>query len=86
MPLAQRHEHDHAPVPARHGGTQTFCVCVNCHDLKDRTPLSLLDASAWKAMQRWWGNATPIERIVYMKMYAVVLDAMEVLAKDAFAS
>lgn len=34
--LSSRHEHDHYPIPARAGGTETVAVCVNCHDLKDR--------------------------------------------------
>ena len=33
-------EFDHAPTPARHGGERLFRVCLRCHDLKDRLPLS----------------------------------------------
>lgn len=33
---ALRHEHDHFPIPARHGGTDTVPACTECHDLKDR--------------------------------------------------
>lgn len=38
MPLAFRHEHDHFPVPANAGGSETVATCMNCHELKDRTP------------------------------------------------
>jgi hypothetical protein len=38
-PLSSRHEHDHFPRPARHGGDQVFPICLNCHDLKDRMDL-----------------------------------------------
>lgn len=38
-PLSVRHEHDHFPVPKRAGGTTVVPACINCHDLKDRTPL-----------------------------------------------
>jgi hypothetical protein len=31
------HEHDHFPIPARHGGETTVPSCFACHDLKDRT-------------------------------------------------
>lgn len=34
----KRHEHDHAPVPERHGGTETVAACPTCHHLKDRAP------------------------------------------------
>ena len=34
-----RHEHDHAPVPRRHDGTETVVACMMCHGLKDRHPL-----------------------------------------------
>lgn len=30
------HEHDHFPIPARHGGVQTVPVCHECHSQKDR--------------------------------------------------
>ncbi len=32
----QRHDHDHAPIPARAGGTVTVVACPGCHNLKDR--------------------------------------------------
>jgi hypothetical protein len=43
--LASRHEHDHFPVPKRHGGEITVPACVNCHDLLDRQPLDTTAAS-----------------------------------------
>lgn len=38
--LSARHEHDHAPIPQEAGGKKAYCVCLNCHDLKDRVPLN----------------------------------------------
>lgn len=52
MPLPKRHEHDHMPVPARHGGKITHCVCMNCHELKDRTRIDHLDADLVQARER----------------------------------
>lgn len=37
--LPRRHEHDHFPVPKALAGTRTVPACMNCHELKDRTPL-----------------------------------------------
>lgn len=34
-----RHEHDHAPIPQRHGGAVTVVACIMCHSLKDRHPM-----------------------------------------------
>lgn len=46
-PLSTRHEHDHMPKPARHGGTETLPVCLNCHDLKDRVSVLNWTADAF---------------------------------------
>jgi hypothetical protein len=35
-PLDGPHEHDHAPIPWRHGGRETVPTCQRCHSLKDR--------------------------------------------------
>lgn len=37
--LQNRHEHDHFPIPKRHGGTEVVPVCLRCHDMKDRIPI-----------------------------------------------
>lgn len=34
-----RHEHDHFPIPWRHGGEDTVATCRECHSLKDRCDL-----------------------------------------------
>lgn len=34
-----RHEHDHFPIPHRHGGREVVPACIACHDLKDRSDL-----------------------------------------------
>ena len=37
MPFGNiHHEHDHAPIPEKAGGTQVVSTCTGCHDLKDR--------------------------------------------------
>ncbi len=75
-PLATQHEHDHFPTPKRQGGTQTFCVCVNCHALKDRDPLGKWSAAAaFDSMAGLWSKASPAERILLGKMLAIVGDA-----------
>lgn len=35
-PLHGPHDHDHAPIPLRHGGRETVPSCKDCHSLKDR--------------------------------------------------
>jgi hypothetical protein len=79
--LSTRHEHDHYPLPVRHGGKETVCVCVNCHDLKDRVPLE-----RWGDMDRTmaafsglWGKADPLERIVLSKLLVLFMEATQVL-------
>lgn len=32
----ERHEHDHFPIPWRHGGREVVPACHSCHSLKDR--------------------------------------------------
>ena len=65
MPIALSHEHDHFPIPHRLGGTEVHCVCVNCHDLKDRggvlhLPESVLD----DALRAYHGRCGPVEQLV----------------------
>jgi len=68
--LASQHEHDHMPIPKRYGGEQTFCVCINCHALKDRTSWDDLPSTTLVAMS----DAPPLTRIVLAKMFALMLD------------
>lgn len=42
-PLDGAHQHDHMPIPWRHGGRETVPACESCHSLKDRRRPS----SAW---------------------------------------
>jgi hypothetical protein len=73
--LAPRHDHDHAPVPKRNGGTQVFCVCMGCHELKDRTPLDRWNVTeAFGSLSGLWAKATGSERVLLMKMFAVISD------------
>lgn len=68
MPLSPRHEHDHFPIPFRHGGTQVFCVCVNCHDLKDRTNLGDFPALVLRDWFELWPKLTARQRILFAKL------------------
>jgi hypothetical protein len=36
-----RHDHDHFPIPARHGGTDTVAACHECHTRKDLAEFEL---------------------------------------------
>ena len=70
MPLSKRHEHDHFPIPKAAGGTDTYCVCLNCHDLKDRVPLDNQDATVvLEALMNLWQRAEPVERIMLGRMF-----------------
>lgn len=74
-PVARRHEHDHFPVPERLGGKQVFCVCFNCHELKDRTPLEKWQPiDALRALAGVWSKANASERIVIAKLFAAAQD------------
>lgn len=72
MPLAVRHEHDHV-VPKRHAGTGTVPICMNCHELKDRTPLVHWPADV--VMRSLLEIQTGPARLLAAKLYAVALDA-----------
>jgi hypothetical protein len=63
--LATRHEHDHMPVPLRAGGIEYVPVCINCHDLKDRT-----DPATWTSEEflEALNDAPPLARIVIAKL------------------
>ena len=75
MPLAKRHEHDHFPIPARRGGEETWCVCINCHDLKDRDRFSDHLIEFTVAAQSLFRRAAPVERVWLARMFAMALDA-----------
>lgn len=36
VPLGQRREMDHAPIPGNARGTEVVASCIPCHHLKDR--------------------------------------------------
>ena len=81
--LAPRHEHDHAPLPKRNGGTQVFCACMNCHERKDRTPLDNWPASvAVGALSGLWSKLNTDERILLMKLAALCSDAIRKMGAD----
>jgi hypothetical protein len=74
--LSVRHEHDHFGQAARHGGKATVCACINCHDLKDRNPLSQWDAStALLAFVGLIKKADTMEKIVLSKLVDLWSDA-----------
>lgn len=76
--LAPQHEHDHYPVPKRHGGTEKVPACVNCHALKDRTPLDEwpldLFAAAHRALAEANDQPGPV-RLLLAKISAIGMDA-----------
>lgn len=80
--LAPRHEHDHFPIPGRHGGDITVPACVNCHDLKDRVALKnwrvevLVEAVA---------QAGPLGRILLAKLADRIADFEQAIAEERAA-
>ena len=76
--LAPQHEHDHYPVPKRHGGTETVPTCLNCHALKDRTlltdwPLDLY-AAAHRGVAALNDQPGPV-RLLIAKLAVIGMDA-----------
>jgi hypothetical protein len=50
-PLPGAHDHDHAPIPYRHGGRDTVPTCRPCHEVKDKKrigewPFALMSEAA----------------------------------------
>lgn len=81
-PLSPRHEHDHMPVPQRHGGTEAVATCINCHDLKDR-----MDLRHWPVedLFRGWREMPPVGRLLMSKVYANLLDLRRAAAEQESA-
>ena len=69
--LANRHEHDHFPIPGRHGGEVTVPSCINCHDLKDRTALKNWRVDVLAEAMR---QAGPLGRILLAKLSDRIAD------------
>jgi hypothetical protein len=65
--LATRHEHDHMPVPKRARGEVSVPVCLNCHDLKDRSDVRDWDADRFQAEL---ASAPPLARILIALLLA----------------
>lgn len=81
QPLARWHEHDHYPIPKRHGGTHVEPVCINCHSLKDRQPLErwplelfIQAHGAFVEALGYRATRTTAARILFAKMVGVMLD------------
>lgn len=64
--FGRRHEHDHIP-PQRLGGTEAVSACMECHTLKDRTPLTQWPVSMQVAALKECG---PLGRIYLAKAFA----------------
>jgi hypothetical protein len=77
QPLDEQHEHDHAPIPVRHGGDRTYCVCIGCHDMKDRIPVERWPKEFGQPWMEIWPALTPIQRIIFMKMCAMFHDEID---------
>lgn len=77
MPLAPKHEHDHFPMPKRHGGEETVPICLNCHTLKDRQPIGdwADPGAAWAAVSDAWENCSPLGRIFLAKYVMNLYDS-----------
>lgn len=75
MPLGGFHEHDHAPIPQRNGGTDVVPTCVNCHNLKDRVP-----ARNWPVELQIQAleECGPLGRIYLAKAFAIDSDRQAV--------
>lgn len=69
--LAHRHEHDHFPIPGRHGGEVTVPTCLNCHDLKDRIALK-----NWRpdVLVEALAQSGPLGRILLAKLSDLIAD------------
>lgn len=83
MPLAGRHEHDHAPIAKRHGGQDTVPACHNCHSLKDRVPVS-----NWPVplMVKALNECGPLGRIFLAKAFTVERDRADANATHTLPS
>lgn len=74
----------HFPIPARHGGKDTFLVCRSCHDKADRIPLTAWGSSAlFLTIQTVWANARTEERWFLWKMWTAAQDGVEASKKLA---
>ena len=83
--LSSRHEHDHFPIPKRHGGTETVSSCLNCHDLKDRLPFDQWPQGMIEELMFAMTFAPHPLRLGIAKMYALSLDALETINKAEVA-
>ena len=68
--MADKHEHDHFPLPRIAGGKQTVCACITCHDFKDR-----FNIQSWTPEQFAKGfndvAKTQMGRIMLAKLYKI---------------
>ena len=64
-------EDDHAPIPARLGGTDTVVACLACHDLKDRVPLNNWPVDL---MVQALDECGPLGRIFLAKSFGIAQD------------
>jgi hypothetical protein len=69
--LIARHEHDHFPIPGRHGGEVTVSACMNCHDLKDRIAIKNWRVDLLVEAVR---QAGPLGRILLAKLSDRIAD------------
>ena len=75
-PLYGKHEHDHFPIPHRSGGKTYYCVCVNCHDIKDRHAFQNWNAGDFfGSFSALWRKASPLERLSLAKMLSLISEA-----------
>lgn len=49
-PLDGAHDHDHFPIPHRHGGRKTVPACTHCHHVKDRVKIARWSEATMQAV------------------------------------
>ena len=74
-PVTKFGEQDHHPVAERHGGTTVVPICIPCHDLKDRIPLTDWPIKMQEALLKAWPILPREIRILHAKLIDQVRDA-----------
>lgn len=75
------HEHDHFPIPASAGGTQTVPACLTCHELKDRITVEKWDLTELFSA---WASMPPVARILTAKMLRLAFSTRRLIEQGTF--
>lgn len=76
------HDHDHFPLPHRHGGNHTVPSCQRCHSLKDRYPITRWAPAAQASIEA----GMPLEAQYAIGMLAGVVQGDEIEIGDVAAT